>query len=95
VPGAKPENTKKVLDYLKTEVKKGERYFKSRYISKNVGLAPHQIGSIISLLRERNGSDSGIVIQAWSGSRSITWRIDPYERTSNVNTRVERGVSSC
>jgi hypothetical protein len=70
----KPETEQLILKYLRKNVKLGHRYFKARHIAEEIGLHSHMVGTTISLLRQR---ETGLHIQAWSGSKATTWRVDP------------------
>jgi|GEM_PF-142138 len=62
----------KVLNYLKNGIKKGDRYFKSRYIAKDLGLSSKEVGMNLAILAE---TCEELEIIRWSYSNSTTWMI--------------------
>lgn len=60
--------------YLREQVVDGEIYFKSKFISDDVGLSPKEIGALMVKLRE---SASDLEIEKWSYTSATTWRVSP------------------
>jgi hypothetical protein len=68
------EKEDRILLYLRESLAKGKEYFKSKYIAKEVGLSPKQVGTTLFRLSKQRDVH-GIEIVAWSESLSTTWRI--------------------
>lgn len=62
----------KILYYLKTGLEKGKHYFKSKYIAKDLGLSPKEVGTNLAILAE---ICEELEISRWSYSNSTTWRV--------------------
>lgn len=62
-----------IVDYLKNGMKHGKRYFKSKYIAKELGMTPRIVG--VNLTRLSNDYRE-IKIEKWSYSKSTTWRVE-------------------
>jgi len=61
--------------YLREQVeKKGELYFKSKFIAEDVGLSAKEIGALMVKLSE---SATDLEIEKWSYTSATTWRIEP------------------
>lgn len=63
-----------ILYYLKSGLEKGKRYFKSKYIAKDLGLSPKEVGTNLAILAE---TCKELEISRWSYSNSTTWRVSP------------------
>lgn len=63
----------RVRSHLLKRVNEGQTYFKSRYIAREVGLSPKEVGAIINILRE---TAPDLKIERWGYSRGTTWRIE-------------------
>ncbi|MBN2733610.1 MAG: hypothetical protein JXQ82_01980 [Methanomicrobiaceae archaeon] len=64
----------RILYYLKSGLEKGKRYFKSKYIAKDLGLSPKEVGTNLAILAE---TCKELEISRWSYSNSTTWRVIP------------------
>ncbi|MDD3977243.1 hypothetical protein L1994_05120 [Methanomicrobium antiquum] len=64
----------KILFYLKSGLEKGKRYFKSKYIAKDLGLSPKEVGTNLAILAE---VCEELEISRWSYSNSTTWKVSP------------------
>ncbi|MBP2132312.1 hypothetical protein J2128_000233 [Methanomicrobium sp. W14] len=64
----------RILYYLKTGLEKGKHYFKSKYIAKDLGLSPKEVGTNLAILAEICDE---LEISRWSYSNSTTWRVTP------------------
>ncbi|MDD4126662.1 MAG: hypothetical protein PHV39_03120 [Methanomicrobium sp.] len=64
----------KILYYLKSGLEKGKRYFKSKYIAKDLGLSPKEVGTNLAILAE---ICEELEISRWSYSNSTTWKVSP------------------
>ncbi|MBO4354681.1 MAG: hypothetical protein J5788_00510 [Methanomicrobium sp.] len=64
----------KILHYLKSGLEAGKRYFKSKYIAKDLGLSPKEVGTNLAILAE---TCSELEILRWSYSNSTTWKVTP------------------
>ena len=68
------DEERRILDYLRESVEKGERYFRSKNIGDHLGLSSKQVGVRLSELDEKS---EDVDIEKWSRSRSTTWRVEP------------------
>ncbi|NYT05225.1 MAG: hypothetical protein GKC04_02460 [Methanomicrobiales archaeon] len=68
------ESQRKILYYLKKGLDKGKHYFKSKYIAKELGLSPKEVGTNLAILAE---ICEELDISRWSYSNSTTWRVLP------------------
>jgi hypothetical protein len=59
--------------YLREKATDGEMYFKSKFISEEVGLSPKEIGALMVQLRE---SATELEIEKWSYTSATTWRVE-------------------
>ncbi|MDD3407132.1 MAG: hypothetical protein PHP13_03515 [Methanomicrobium sp.] len=64
----------RILYYLKSGLEKGKRYFKSKYIAKDLGLSPKEVGTNLAILAEICDE---LEISRWSYSNSTTWKVTP------------------
>ena len=64
----------KILYYLKQGIQMGKHYFKSKYIAKDLGLSPKEVGTNLAILSE---ICEELDISRWSYSNSTTWRVLP------------------
>lgn len=62
----------KILTYLIAGLNKGKHYFKSKYIAKELGLSPKEVGTNLAILAE---ICEELDISRWSYSNSTTWRV--------------------
>ena len=58
--------------FLRQKAEDGEVYFKSKFISDEVGLSPKEIGALMVQLSE---STSDLDIEKWSYTSATTWRV--------------------
>lgn len=63
-----------ILSYLVQGLKAGKHYFKSKYIAKDLGLSPKEVGTNLAIL---SGICDELDISRWSYSNSTTWRVLP------------------
>lgn len=68
------EAESKIIEYLKTSVKSGKMYFKSKNIAKEVGSSPKQVGATLFRLSQQR-KVKGLEVVPWSSSLSTTWRV--------------------
>ncbi|MHC1626203.1 MAG: DUF7123 family protein [Methanoculleaceae archaeon] len=66
------DNQRKIIAYLKSGLARGRRYFKSKYIAKDLGLTPKEVGTNLAILSE---ICEDLEISRWSYSNSTTWRV--------------------
>ncbi|MGC9434730.1 MAG: DUF7123 family protein [Methanomicrobiales archaeon] len=66
------ENQRKIITYLKSGLDRGKTYFKSKYIAKDLGLTPKEVGTNLAILSE---ICEDLEISRWSYSNSTTWRV--------------------
>jgi hypothetical protein len=64
----------RLLAYLRQRAADGEVYFKSKFISDEVGLSPKEIGALMVKLKDSAGD---IEIEKWSYTSATTWRVTP------------------
>ncbi|MEN6610796.1 MAG: hypothetical protein ABFC24_08130 [Methanoregulaceae archaeon] len=64
----------KIVEYLATGLVKGKHYFKSKYIAKDLGLSPKEVGTNMAILSE---ICQELSIIRWSYSNSTTWMVTP------------------
>jgi len=68
------ENPKDVLvNYLIERVKQGERYFKAKYIAKELGMSSKRVGTLLGILANEC---KVLKIERWGHSKSTTWKIE-------------------
>ena len=63
-----------VIEYLKSSVKTGKMYFKSKNIAKEVGMSPKQVGATLFRLSQHK-KIRGLEVVPWSSSISTVWRV--------------------
>ena len=68
------EEDKRILDYLRDSVSRGERYFRARQIADGIGLTAKQVGARLPRLAEESDD---VEIEKWGRARSTTWRVTP------------------
>jgi hypothetical protein len=64
----------KIIYYLISGLVKGKHYFKSKYIAKDLGLSPKEVGTNLAILAD---ICEELDISRWSYSNSTTWRVTP------------------
>ncbi|MDV0444203.1 DUF7123 family protein [Methanorbis rubei] len=62
----------RILGYLTAGVAKGSRFFKAKYIAKDLGLSSKEVGTNLAILSEICDE---LDIQRWSYSNSTTWMV--------------------
>ena len=68
------ETQHKIVHYLQSGITVGKHYFKSKYIAKDLGLSPKEVGTNMAILAEIC-KDLNII--RWSYSNSTTWMVTP------------------
>lgn len=68
------DEERRILDYLRESVDRGERYFRSKNIAEHLGLSSKQVGVRLPELAEKT---EDVDIEKWSRSKSTTWRVEP------------------
>lgn len=63
----------RILAYLHEGLKKGNHYFKSKYIAKDLGLSSKEVGTNLGIL---SGECKNLKIEKWGYSKSTTWKIE-------------------
>ncbi len=66
------ETQHKIVEYLSTGLNRGKHYFKSKYIAKDLGLSPKEVGTNMAILSE---ICQELSIIRWSYSNSTTWMV--------------------
>ncbi|TAJ44697.1 DUF7123 family protein [Methanofollis fontis] len=64
----------RIVLYLKSGIRKGKHYFKSKYIAKELGLSAKEVGTNLAILAEICDE---LEITRWSYSNSTTWMVSP------------------
>jgi hypothetical protein len=68
------ETQHKIVLYLNSGITKGKHYFKSKYIAKDLGLSPKEVGTNMAILAD---ICKELDIIRWSYSNSTTWMVTP------------------
>jgi hypothetical protein len=68
------ETQHKIVQYLNLGINKGKHYFKSKYIAKELGLSPKEVGTNMAILAD---ICKELDIIRWSYSNSTTWMVTP------------------
>ncbi|MFC3478965.1 DUF7123 family protein [Halobacterium litoreum] len=68
------DEERRILDYLRDSVERGERYFRAKNIADSLGLSSKQVGVRLPELAEKT---EDVDIEKWSRSKSTTWRVEP------------------
>jgi hypothetical protein len=63
----------RLKQFLLRKAEDGEVYFKSKFISDEVGLSPKEIGALMVKLKD---SATDLEIEKWSYTSATTWRIE-------------------
>lgn len=66
------ETDRKILDYLRESVSRGEQYIRSKTIANQLGLSSKQVGARLPRLDEQSDD---VEIEKWGRARSTTWRV--------------------
>lgn len=64
----------RIVLYLRTALRKGKYYFKSKYIARDLGLSSKEVGTNMAILAE---ICEDLEIIRWSYSNSTTWMVTP------------------
>jgi hypothetical protein len=62
-----------IIEYLKNGLKEGKQYFKSKYIARDLGMSPKEVGTNMKILSDEC---KDLLIEKWSYSKSTTWRVE-------------------
>ena len=68
------EEDRRILDYLRDSVARGESYFRAKNIASQLGLSSKQVGARLPRLAEEAEE---VDIEKWGRARSTTWRVTP------------------
>jgi len=63
---------RKILEYLRDSVSRGESYFRAKNIAQHLGLSSKQVGARLPKLAEESEE---IEIEKWGRAKSTTWRV--------------------
>jgi DNA-binding Lrp family transcriptional regulator len=66
------EEDRRILEYLRKSVSRGESYFRSKNIAQQLGLSSKQVGARLPKLAEETEE---VEIEKWGRARSTTWRV--------------------
>lgn len=66
------EEDRRILEYLRSSVSRGEAYFRSKNIAEQLGLSAKQVGARLPKLAEKS---EDVDIEKWGRARSTTWRV--------------------
>ena len=64
----------RIVLYLRTALRRGKYYFKSKYIARDLGLSSKEVGTNMAILAE---ICDDLTIIRWSYSNSTTWMVTP------------------
>ncbi|MBV0922879.1 hypothetical protein KTS45_01575 [Halomicroarcula limicola] len=68
------EEDRRILDYLRDSVSRGDSYFRAKNIASHLGLSAKQVGARLPRLAEEADE---VDIEKWGRSKSTTWRVTP------------------
>jgi hypothetical protein len=66
------EEDRRILEYLRERVTRGESYFRAKNIATHIGLTSKQVGARLPKLAEHS---EDVEIEKWGRARSTTWRV--------------------
>jgi DNA-binding Lrp family transcriptional regulator len=66
------EEDRRILEYLRESVSRGESYFRAKNIASQLGLSAKQVGARLPRLAEEADE---VDIEKWGRARSTTWRV--------------------
>ena len=66
------QEDRRILEYLRNSVSRGESYFRSKNIAEQLGLSAKQVGARLPKLAEESEE---VDIEKWGRARSTTWRV--------------------
>lgn len=66
------QEDRRILEYLRDSVARGESYFRSKNIAEQLGLSAKQVGARLPKLAEESDD---VDIEKWGRARSTTWRV--------------------
>ncbi|MEF8776543.1 MAG: hypothetical protein V5A43_08600 [Haloarculaceae archaeon] len=66
------QEDRRILQYLRDSVARGESYFRSKNIAEQLGLSAKQVGARLPKLAEES---EDVDIEKWGRARSTTWRV--------------------
>jgi DNA-binding Lrp family transcriptional regulator len=66
------EEDRRILEYLRDSVSRGESYFRAKNIAEQLGLTSKQVGARLPKLAEQSDE---VDIEKWGRARSTTWRV--------------------
>jgi len=66
------EADRRILEYLRDSVARGESYFRAKNIADQIGLSAKQVGARLPKLAEESEE---VEIEKWGRARSTTWRV--------------------
>lgn len=72
------EKERHLEKYLEDRTRNGDRYFKSRYIAREIPLSPKEVGASMAKLRE---SATTLDVKKWTHTSPATWYVRPVERS--------------
>lgn len=66
------EEDRRILEYLRGKVSRGESYFRAKNVASQLGLSAKQVGARLPKLAEQS---EDVDIEKWGRARSTTWRV--------------------
>jgi hypothetical protein len=66
------EKQSEIVDYLESRVEEGKCYFKSKFMSEELGMSSKEIGTNMLRLSERC---ERLSIEKWSYASATTWKV--------------------
>jgi len=75
------ETQKKILDYLRNGTNNGGKFFKAKYIAKDLDLSSKEVGTNLAILSEMCDD---LEISRWSYSNSTTWMVKSRDEKETI-----------
>ena len=66
------DEDRRILEYLRDSVSRGQSYFRAKNIAEQLGLSSKQVGARLPKLAEQSDD---VDIEKWGRARSTTWRV--------------------
>ena len=66
------DEDRRILEYLRDSVSRGQSYFRAKNIAEQLGLTSKQVGARLPKLAEQSDE---VDIEKWGRARSTTWRV--------------------
>ncbi|WEL27455.1 DUF7123 family protein [Haloferax volcanii] len=63
----------RIQTYILERIDDGQTYFKSKFIAREIGLTPKEVGAVLSKFED---GGSQLEVERWAYSTATTWRIN-------------------